>query len=71
MTGVDPAVTGVYGNHTWIDAEGWVEAPLAGPRATMLFDRVADAGGRSVTVVGDHELIARCARRRRNGAAQR
>ncbi len=58
VTGVDPAVTGVYGNHTWIDGEGWVKAPTAGPRAATLFDVVADAGGRSVTIVGDHKLIA-------------
>jgi hypothetical protein len=58
VTGVDPATTGVYGNHTWIDGEGWVSAPQAGPRAPTLFDLVADAGGRSVTVVGDHKLIA-------------
>jgi hypothetical protein len=58
VTGVEPAVTGVYGNHTWIDDEGWVHAPPAGPRARTLFDRVADAGGRSATVVGDHKLIA-------------
>ena len=58
VTGADPATTGVYGNHTWIDGEGWVSAPKAGPRATTLFDLVADAGGRSVTVVGDHKLIA-------------
>ena len=58
VTGADPATTGVYGNHTWIDGEGWVSAPKAGPRAATLFDLVADAGGRSVTVVGDHKLIA-------------
>ena len=58
VTGIDPALSGVYGNHTWIDGEGWVSAPKAGPRATTLFDLVADAGGRSVTVVGDHKLIA-------------
>ncbi len=58
VTGVEPAVTGVYGNHTWIDDEGWVKAPPAGPRARTLFDRVATAGGRSIAVVGDHKLIA-------------
>ena len=57
ITGVDPAVTGIYGNHTWIEDQGWVKSPKAGPRATTLFDRVADAGGRSVIVVGDHKLI--------------
>ena len=57
ITGADPVSTGVYGNHTWIDGVGWVKAPKAGPRATTLFDRVADAGGRSVTVVGDQKLI--------------
>ena len=58
VTGVDPSETGVYGNHTWIDGEGWVPSPKAGPRAATLFDRVAAAGGRSVTVVGDHKLVA-------------
>jgi hypothetical protein len=58
ITGVDPSETGVYGNHSWIDGEGWVPSPKAGPRARTLFDRVAAAGGRSVTVVGDHKLIA-------------
>jgi hypothetical protein len=57
VTGVDPAVTGVYGNHTWIDGDGWVKSPKAGPRAETLFDRVADAGGRSVIIAGDHKLI--------------
>ena len=58
VTGVDPSVTGVYGNHTWIEGEGWVKSPTAGPRATTLFERIGDAGGRSVAVVGDHKLIA-------------
>lgn len=58
VTGADPVITGVFGNHTWIDGDGWVKAPTAGPRAATLFDRVADAGGRSVTIVGDHKLIA-------------
>jgi hypothetical protein len=58
ITGADPSKTGVYGNHTWIDGEGWVPSPKAGPRAPTLFDRVAAAGGRSVTVVGDQKLIA-------------
>jgi hypothetical protein len=57
VTGVDPSVSGVYGNHTWIDGEGWVKAPKAGPRATTLFDRVKAGGRRSVIVVGDHKLI--------------
>ena len=57
VTGVDPSISGVYGNHAWIDGEGWVKAPKAGPRATTLFDRVKAAGGRSVIVVGDHKLI--------------
>ena len=42
VTGADPATTGVYGNHTWIDGEGWVSAPKTGPRAPTLFDLVAD-----------------------------
>ena len=58
VTGADPTTTGVYGNHTWNDREGWISAPKAGPQATTLFDLVADAGGRSVIVVGDHKLIA-------------
>lgn len=56
VTGADPAVTGVHGNHTWTD-DGWVSAPKLGPRATTLFERVRDAGGRSAIVVGDQKLI--------------
>ena len=58
VTGADPTKTGIYGNHTWNDRGGWISAPKAGPQATTLFDLVADAGGRSVIVVGDHKLIA-------------
>ncbi len=58
VTGADPVHTGVYGNHTWIEGDGWVPAPKAGPRAQTLFDRVANAGGRSVLIVGDHKLVA-------------
>lgn len=58
VTGADPSITGVYGNHTWIGGEGWVRSPKAGPRARTLFDAVGDAGGRSVAVVGDHKLVA-------------
>lgn len=58
VTGADPAVTGVFGNKTWIDGEGWVRSYKAGPRATTLFGRVAEAGGHSVIIVGDHKLIA-------------
>ena len=56
VTGADPAVTGVHGNHTWTD-EGWVAAPKLGPRAPTLFERVGCCGGRSATVVGDQKLI--------------
>ena len=55
VTGADPAVTGVHGNHTWTD-EGWVAAPKLGPRAPTLFERVGCCGGRSATVVGDQKL---------------
>lgn len=58
VTGADPAQTGIYGNHTWIDGEGWVRAPKAGPRAPTVFTRLADAGGTSVLIVGDHKLVA-------------
>ena len=58
VTGVDPPVTGVHGNHTWIDGQGWVPAPKQGPRSATLFDRVGDAGGTSVMVVGDQKLVA-------------
>ena len=58
VSGVDPAVTGVHGNHTWIDGQGWVPAPKQGPRAATLFDRVGDAGRTSVMVAGDQKLIA-------------
>jgi hypothetical protein len=58
VTGADPVVTGVYGNHTWIEGTGWVKSPRHGPRARTLFDRVGDCGGRSVMIVGDHKLVA-------------
>ena len=58
VTGADPAVTGVHGNHTWIDGRGWVPSPKQGPRAITLFDRVGDAGGASVMVAGDQKLVA-------------
>ncbi len=56
ITGADPAVTGVHGNHTWTD-DGWIPAPKLGPRATTLFERVRTAGGRSAMVVGDQKLV--------------
>ena len=56
VTGADPAITGVHGNHTWVD-DGWMPAPKLGPRATTLFERVGSAGGRSAIVVGDQKLI--------------
>lgn len=58
VTGVDPIVTGVHGNHTWTDDRGWVPSPKQGPLATTLFDRVRAAGGRSAMVVGDQKLVA-------------
>ena len=58
VTGADPVVTGVHGNHTWIDDRGWVPSPKQGPRATTLFDRVGAAGGTSVMVAGDQKLVA-------------
>ena len=58
VTGADPAITGVHGNHTWIDDRGWAPSPKQGPRAITLFDRVGDAGGTSVMVAGDQKLIA-------------
>jgi len=61
ITGAAPASTGIHGNHAWDDDRGWVSAPKEGPRATTLFDLVADAGGRSVTIVGDHKLIGQMA----------
>lgn len=57
VTGVDPVVTGVHGNHAWSDDRGWVPAPKEGPRATTLFERVDAAGGRSAMVVGDQKLV--------------
>jgi hypothetical protein len=56
VTGVDPVVTGVHGNHTW-SADGWMPSPKSGPGATTLFERVGDAGGRSAIVAGDQKLI--------------
>lgn len=58
VTGADPVATGIHGNHAWDAKRGWVPAPKEGPRATTLFDLVAEAGGRSVMVVGDHKLVA-------------
>lgn len=58
VTGADPAVTGIHGNHVWIDDRGWVPAPKEGPRATTLFERVGAAGGTSVMVAGDQKLVA-------------
>ena len=58
VTGADPAVTGVHGNHTWIDERSWAPSPEHGPRAITLFDRVGDAGGVSAMVAGDQKLIA-------------
>jgi hypothetical protein len=56
VTGVDPVVTGVHGNHTW-SADGWMPSPKSGPGATTLFERVRAAGGRSAIVAGDQKLI--------------
>jgi hypothetical protein len=58
VTGVDPVVSGLHGNHAWTDDRGWVAAPKEGPRATTLFDLVAAAGGRSAMVAGDQKLVA-------------
>src|SRR5210317_1696224 len=58
VTGVDPTVTGVHGNHTWTDDRGWVPSPKEGPRATTLFELVGDAGGTSAMVAGDQKLVA-------------
>ena len=57
VTGADPIVTGVHGNHAGCDDRGWVSAPKEGPRATTLFDRVGAAGGRSAMVAGDQKLV--------------
>lgn len=57
VTGADPVVTGLHGNHVWTDDRGWVAAPKEGPRATTLFDRVGAAGGTSVMVAGDQKLV--------------
>jgi hypothetical protein len=57
VTGVDPIVTGLHGNHAWTDDRGWVAAPKEGPRATTLFELVGAAGGRSAMVVGDQKLV--------------
>jgi hypothetical protein len=56
VTGVDPVVTGVHGNHTW-NADAWMPSPKSGPGATTLFERVGAAGGRSAIVAGDQKLI--------------
>ena len=56
VTGIDPVVTGVHGNHTWSGA-GWMPSPKSGPGATTLFERVGAAGGTSAIVAGDQKLI--------------
>ncbi len=56
VTGADPVLTGVHGNHTWSDG-GWMSSPALGPRATTLFERVGDAGGRTLMVAGDQKLV--------------
>jgi hypothetical protein len=58
VTGVDPIVTGLHGNHAWTDDRGWVAAPKEGPRATTLFELVGAAGGSSAMVAGDQKLVA-------------
>lgn len=57
VTGAHPRTTGIHGNHVWCDERGWAAAPKEGPRARTLFDDVADAGGRSAMVAGDHKLV--------------
>jgi hypothetical protein len=57
VTGADPAQTGLHGNHAWSDDAGWMPSPKLGPCATTLFDRVGDAGGRSLMVAGDQKLV--------------
>jgi hypothetical protein len=57
VTGAGPDVTGIHGNHAWIDGQGWVSAPQQGPRATTLFERVDAAGGHSAMVAGDQKLV--------------
>lgn len=58
VTGADPVVTGLHGNHAWADERGWVSAPKEGPRAPTLFERVGAAGGRSAMVAGDQKLVS-------------
>jgi hypothetical protein len=58
VTGADPVVTGLHGNHAWADERGWVSAPKEGPRATTLFERVGAAGGSSAMVAGDQKLVS-------------
>jgi hypothetical protein len=58
VTGIDPIVTGLHGNHAWTDDRGWVAAPKEGPRATTLFELVGAAGGSSAMVAGDQKLVA-------------
>lgn len=69
VTGADPAVTGVHGNHTWIEEQGWVLSPDAGPRAVTLFDRVAEVGGRSVLIAGDQHLVRQMGARSHSSGA--
>lgn len=56
VTGVGPEVTGLWGNVGYYEG-AFHNTYRSGPRATTLFDRCAEAGLRSVCVVGDHSLI--------------
>lgn len=56
LTGVDPTVTKLWGNHGW-DGEKFVATATLGPLAPTLFDRCRDAGQRAITAVGDHHII--------------
>ena len=58
VTGADPVVTGIHGNHAWDAERGWVPSPKEGPRAPTLFERVGAAGGRSAMVAGDQKLVS-------------
>ena len=56
LTGVDPTVTKLWGNHGW-DGEKFVATATLGPLAPTLFDRCSAAGKRSVAAVGDHHIV--------------
>ena len=57
VTGIDPSVTKLWGNHGW-DGDKFVATATLGPQAPTLFDRCREAGLRAVAAVGDHHIVS-------------